>query len=410
MLTNKKISNLIFEHETWRARCMNLIASENALSPAVRKALDNDLVQRYGNYAGRDLTDRRYTGNKYLQEIEIGLEDIVREVFGAQEIELRAISGHVAGLSVIMATTKPGDTVLEISGTDGGHRLAEKAAESPLIDLKVLPLPFNPHLYNIDAKAACMLIKEVKPKLVILGSSNFLFPNPIQEIAACLAEFPEMVLAYDASHVLGLIACGDFQDPLKEGAHVMFGSTHKTLPGPQGGLILSNDATLMDRVSRAVYPGTVTNHHLMRSPALAIALNEMQSNPGYAQNVIANAQALGTRLAERGIPIVAYEQGVTSSHTVLVETEQFGRGKNIAQTLEAADIMTSYTGLPEALGGEGIRLGTAEVTRLGAGEPELRDAADIIASVLNGEKKPSEVLNDVHGWVGQLPGIKFPGK
>jgi len=96
----------------------------------------------------------------------------------------------------------------------------------------------------------------------------------------------ETVLAYDASHVFGLLACGEFQDPLREGAHVVFGSTHKTLPGPQGGLIIGNEIALMDAIGTAVYPAIVTNHHLMRSPALAVALLEMQAHPDYAQQVI----------------------------------------------------------------------------------------------------------------------------
>lgn len=407
MLTHEKIMQLVAEHEHWRAQCMNLIASENSISPAVRRALDNDLIQRYGNYAGRNLKDRRYTGNQYLEEIEIGLEEIVRQTFGASEVELRAISGHVAGLAVIMATCKPGDTVLEISGEDGGHRLAAKATESPLIDLKVLPLPFDAHKYNVDAGAACRLVEEVKPALVILGSSNFLFPNPVAEIVRGLDKSPNTVLAYDASHVMGLIACGEFQDPLREGAQVVFGSTHKTLPGPQGGLIFSNDPGLMDVISTAVYPGTVTNHHLMRSPALGIALLEMKNNPGYAKQIIANAKSLAGQLAARGVPVVAAEDGFTRSHTVLIQTADYGKGKEIAAMLEQADIMTSYTKLPLELGVEGVRLGTSEVTRFGATEVDMKAAADIIADVLVGNITSTEARSHVHNWAKGLEDIRY---
>lgn len=398
MFTRESIMHLIADHEQWRAQCMNLIASENAISPAVRRALDNDFVQRYGNYAGRDLKDRRYAGNRYIQEIEIGLEDIVRQTFSANEVELRAISGHIAGLSVIMATCRPGDTVLEISGDDGGHRLAAKAAESPLIDLTVMPLPFDANKYNVDAKATCSLIEEIKPALIILGSSNFLFPNPVEEIAGSLNKSPNTVLAYDASHVMGLIACGEFQNPLREGAHVVFGSTHKTLPGPQGGLIFSNDSTLMGAISTAVYPGTVTNHHLMRSPALGIALLEMKNNPDYAKQVISNAQSLGKQLAARGIPIVGATNGFTQSHTILIQTANYGKGRQVAELLEQADIMTSYTKLPKELGVEGVRLGTSEVTRLGAKESDMRAAADIIADLLLQKTTSSETRSQVHDW------------
>jgi glycine hydroxymethyltransferase len=407
MLSREEIFQLIARHEQWRAQCMNLIASENAVSSAVRRALDNDLIQRYGNYAGRNLKDRRYTGNRFIEEIEIGLENIVRQTFGAREVELRAISGHVAGLAVIMATCKPGDTVLEISGDDGGHRLAAKAAESPLIDLKVLSLPFDAHKYNVDAKATCRLVEDVRPSLIILGSSNFLFPNPVAQIAQCLNKSPHTVLAYDASHVMGLIACGEFQDPLREGAQVVFGSTHKTLPGPQGGLIFSNDPGLMDAISTAVYPGTVTNHHLMRSPALGIALLEMKNNPDYAKQIIANAKSLAGQLAARGVPVVAAAEGFTQSHTVLIQTVNYGKGKEIAAMLEQVDIMTSYTKLPLELGVEGVRLGTSEATRFGATEMDMRAAADIIADVLVGNITSTEARSHVHNWAKGLKDICY---
>lgn len=386
---------------------MNLIASENAFSPATRRFLSCDLVQRYGNYAGRDLTDRRYSGNRYIQQIEIALTNLVREVFGASEVELRAISGHVAGLAVIMATCQPGDTVLELASPDGGHCLAAKAAGSPLIDLNVLPIPFDAFQYNINVGAACKLIIERQPRLVILGSSNFLFPHPVTEIAASLSQSPNTVLAYDASHVFGLLACREFQNPLQQGAHVVFGSTHKTLPGPQGGLILSNSSVLMDAIARAVYPGAVTNHHLMRSPALATALLELDFNRGYARQVVRNAQALARRLDDRGVPIVAAEHGFTQSHTVLIRTAPFGTGKYIAGLLEEADIMVSYARLPAELGAEGVRLGTSEVTRLGADERDMVAAADIIADIVLGGTAHTTASDSVHAWVEHIGEMRF---
>jgi glycine hydroxymethyltransferase len=407
LLTSQQISGLVGDHETWRARCMNLIASENALSPAVRRFLNCDLVQRYGNYGGRDLTDRRYSGNRYIQQIEVGLADIIREVFGATEVELRAISGHVAGLAVIMAACRPGDSVLELSSAAGGHCLAAKFAQSPLIDLKVLPLPFNAASYNVDVAATQQLIAERKPRLVILGASDFLFPHPVREIAASLSSLPGAVLAYDASHVLGLIACGEFQDPLREGAQVVFASTHKTLPGPQGGIIFGNDAKVMEGIARAAYPGAVTNHHLMRSPALAVALLEMRANRGYARQVIKNAQALAKRLNERGVPMVAADHGFTGSHTILVRTEALGTGKSIARLLEEADIMTSYAHLPPELGTEGVRLGSSEVTRLGAVEKDMVAAADIIADVLLRQIDVAVACDSVHNWTERLGEMQF---
>jgi glycine hydroxymethyltransferase len=407
MLTASRITALVAEHEAWRSRCMNLIASENALSPAVRRYLSSDFVQRYGNYLGRDLTDRRYAGNRYVQQIEVALDELVREMFGATEVELRAISGHVAGLAVIMATCRPGDTVVELASADGGHCMAEKAARSSLIELQAVPLPFDPLRYNVDAQATCSLIVERQPRLVIIGSSNWLFPAPIREIAACLPKSPRTVLAYDASHVFGLLACGQFQDPLREGAAVVFGSTHKTLPGPQGGLIISNDAGLMGAVATAVYPGIVTNHHLMRAPALALALLEMRAHPGYGCQVVRNAQALARGLTDHGLAVVGADHGYTRSHTVMASVAEHGRGRTIAALLEEADVMISYARLPAPLGTEGIRLGTSEVTRLGAVEADMEIAAEIVAGVVQGKVAPSVARDLVHAWAERLPGIRY---
>lgn len=293
MNTIAEINMLVDEHEKWRARCVNLCAAENQQSPLVRGLLDNDLAQRYGNFGGRDRTNRRYNGTKYIAALEEELVTTAQRVFGATEVELRAISGHVAGLAIIMGLCKPGDTVLELAGADGGHRMAAKGVESPLIDLRVLNFPFDVDAFNIEVDATCALITREKPRLIIVGASNFLFPVPLEPIARCIAETsPESVLVYDASHVLGLIACGVFQDPLHEGADLMFGSTHKTLPGPQGALILSNRADLMEPVATAVYPGIVTNHHLARIPALTAALCEIEANKGFGAAIVRNAQAL----------------------------------------------------------------------------------------------------------------------
>jgi glycine hydroxymethyltransferase len=244
---------------------------------------------------------------------------------------------------------------------------------------------------------------------VILGSSNFLFPHPVREIAACLSESPDTVLAYDASHVFGLLACGAFQKPLAEGAHIAFGSTHKTLPGPQGGLIIGNDKALMDAVGIAVYPGIVTNHHLMRSPALGIALQELQHNPDYAAQIVSNGRALAGRLEERDVRVVAADRNYTESHTILLAVSELGPGKEVAMRLEAADIMASYSSLPAEYGKDCVRMGTSEVTRLGAQEADMVAAADIVADVLLGNIEPEAAKARVHQWSERLGDVRYSG-
>jgi glycine hydroxymethyltransferase len=227
---------------------------------------------------------------------------------------------------------------------------------------------------------------------VILGSSNFLYPHPVRAIADAVHRVPGAVLAYDASHVLGFLAAGRFQDPLGEGADVVFGSTHKTFPGPQGGIIFSNDDTLMDRVTPALVPALITNHHPFRMPALVVTLEEMATwGKAYAEAMVANARVLGRALAKRGVPVVEAGGRPTDSHTILLRVSSFGTSDDLSARLEAAGIMTTGAFLPESLGREGIRIGSQEVTRLGATADTMDRAAELIAEVLTGRRSPGDV-------------------
>ncbi len=407
-LTHDDIYGLLNLHEHLRYQSLNLIASENRLSPAVRGALNSDLIQRYGDYNGRDPAARKYRGNRYLQTLEEGVTDLATQVFGASEVELRAISGHVAGAGVVMGLAKPGDVVLEIGSDGGGHRLASKLCYAKLISLDVQFLPFSGARFNLDLQRTCDMIRRVQPRLVIIGSSAFLFPHPVRALAEVTRALPDTLLVYDASHVLGLIAAGRFQDPLREGAQVMFGSTHKTFPGPQGGLIVSNDRMLMDQISRAVYPAIVTNHHPFRIPALGLALLEMlQWGGAYADQIIANAQALASELKQLGVPVLTFDHQSTLSHTLLLEVGQFGTGVDVAARLEAANIITTSMHLPTERGGEGIRVGVQEVTRLGMREAEMAEVADCITSVVRGERTPQEITPRVAELSGSFQMIHY---
>jgi glycine hydroxymethyltransferase len=383
----KQIRTLVEEHEAWRENCLNLVAAENIASPAVRRFALSDLSGRYGDYVGRDLTARKYYGTQFIVRIEREVVELLQKVFHARYVEFRPLSGHVAGAAVIMGLTRPGDLVLEVGSDGGGHRLAEKLMHTELAKLEVRFLPIDARAYNLNVPRAAAMIGELRPKLVILGSSNFLFPHPVAALAEALhGAVPGAVLAYDASHVLGLIAGGCFQDPLAEGADVMFGSTHKTFPGPQGGVILSNDDGLITRVSEACYPGLVTNHHLTRLPGLAVALLEMLEFGGeYARAIVHNAQSFGMGLMRRGVRVVGAELGITRSHTVLAGTEGWGRAKQVAERLEASNIITNASVLPQEHGGEGLRFGVQELTRRGADPSTMDQVAELVAGVIRGE-------------------------
>jgi glycine hydroxymethyltransferase len=387
------IQRLVRNHESWRSECLNLIASENALSPTVKRYLACDLVQRYGDYEGRDYTARKYQGTRWVEQIEELVTDMAAELFGARLAETRPISGHVAGSAVIMALTRPGDVILEVSRDIGSHRMAYKLGQTPAMPLDVRFLPVDPLAFNLDLEQTLDMIEATRPRMVILGSSNFLFPHPVAELAAALQDYPDTILVYDASHVFGLIAGGCFQDPIREGARVVFGSTHKTLPGPQGGLILTDDADLMDAMAHAIYPALVTNHHLFRLPALGMALLELKLwGRDYANQIVANAQRLGAEIQARGVNVVsrAADGCFTQSHTLLVKVSPFGTATQVASRLEEANIIVTAAHLPEALGREGVRLGVQEITRLGATPEHMAPIAEWIAAVISGAQSPDK--------------------
>jgi glycine hydroxymethyltransferase len=403
------VQELVNKHGEWRSRTLNMIASENAVSPHLRDALQNDWLGRYADFTGRDLDARRYRGTRYMVAIEKIVEGLARRVFRAEHVELRPTAGHIAGAAVVMALCKPGDTIFELSGGSGGHREATKFAMPALMDLDVQWLPFDGERYNVDAAAAADLFKETRPRLVILGSSNFLFPHPVREIRQALDEVsPDTVLVYDASHVLGLVAGGQFQDPLGEGADIVFSSTHKTFPGPQGGIIFTNRADLIEIVSDAIYPGLITNHHPFRMPGLATALAEMEAfGAEYAAQISANAQALGAALEENGVPCVSVDGVYSCSHTVLAKAAGLGSASDLALKLEEADIICTSAGLPEEQGGDGIRLGVQELTHHGMTEGDMASAAALIADVVLGRRPTAAVAEDVHALAGSFDSVRF---
>ena len=406
--TAQELVRLVGEHERWRASCLNLVAAENVMSPQARALLASDLASRYGDYVGRDLRARKYFGTAVMVEIEALVEELLRRLFDAEFVEARPLSGHVAGVGAVLALTEPGELVLELDSPGGGHRIAEKLNATHHARLEVLPLPFDPETYSVDVGRTVELALARRPRMIILGSSLFLFPHPLAELAAALADQPETLIAYDASHVLGLVAGHRFQDPLREGAALVWASTHKIFPGPPGGLVLTGSQAIMERVAPAIYPGLVTNHNPGRMPALGVAAAEMlEFGEAYADAIIANARRLGAEIDARDVLVVGRERGYTSSHTLLIPVAAFGSAREVGARLEAAGIITTATRLPSTLGEAGIRLGLQEVTRRGATPEDMPAIADAIVDVLTGRQTLETVRGRTRELAAQLGPIGF---
>ncbi|MDG6982789.1 MAG: serine hydroxymethyltransferase, partial [Nitrososphaerota archaeon] len=231
------------------------------------------------------------------------------------------------------------------------------------------------------------------PKVAFFGSSYIPFPHPTRQ----LSSLADGVCVYDASHVLGLVAGGEFQDPLREGCSLMIGSTHKSFPGPQGGIILSNNEEIFEKVSGKIFPGVVDNIHLNRVAALAISLIEMQEfGKQYAQAVVKNSQALAKALADEGVRVKGSGMGYTKSHQVLLDYDA-ARLKPLSLRLEQSNIIVD----------EGGRLGTNEMTRMGYGPQEMEVVAELVSSIVLGKKAPDFVQKKVKSLVKQFQQPRF---
>jgi len=379
---------------------LGMIASENIVSPAVRDIVVSDL---HGRYAEGLPGKRYYQGCDDFDTIEaLGIE-LAREVFGASFANIQSISGTVSNIGALKALAKPGDNITAVSTADGGHISHARMGAVGLRDLTLTTYPWDEDRMEPDVDAACKTIREVEPKVALFGQSVFLFPTPMKEMAAAAKEVGASVM-YDGAHVLGLIAGGQFQDPLREGADVMTGSSHKTFPGPQGGFLLSSseDPMFHRKLNNAMFPGVCSSYHLHHVAGKVMALAEFKEyGAAYAKDIVANAQAFAAALAGEGFDVLAESRGYTASHQVLTRHGDLdsGAGAKAAQKLEQAGIITNMNMLPgdtKALAPSGLRLGVQELTRVGFTTDEMQDVAKFYARVLLHDEDPARVKNDVH--------------
>lgn len=387
----EEILGLVEKHEKWRGKqCLNLIPSENVMSHAVRGLLASDLGHRY------TARGRFYMGTRFIDDIEQYGEEIAKEVFGAETADLRPLSGHVADLIFIASFAKSNDVVMCVSPEDGGYPGMYKDGLAGLFSLKAVPFPFSKHDMSIRVEEAKEAIRHVKPKIVIFGASLITFPHPVKELAEVAHENGAHV-GFDGSHVMGLIAGEHFQDPLKEGASALFGSTHKTLFGPQGGIILA-DKEHGEIMKAKIYPTFVDNAHWNRIAALTLALAEAKNfGEAYAEQVIRNAKTLAGALYDYGFPVTCQHLGFTQSHQVLLGYGGFEQGRVIAEKLQCANIIVDC----------GVRIGTCEVTRRGMKEREMLKIAELIKRTVIDKEQPENVKKEVAKLCAEFQKVEY---
>ena len=388
-----------------------MIASENVISPLVSQACNSDL---HGRYAEGLPGKRYYQGCDDFDTIEsIGI-DLAKKVFNASFVNIQPTSGTVSNIAALKALVKPGDRITAVSTADGGHISHAQMGAVGLRGLDLHTYPWDADRMEPDIDAAAAMIRDVKPKMALFGASVFLFPTPLQELANAAHEVGATVM-YDGAHVLGLIAGGVFQDPLREGADVMTGSSHKTFPGPQGGFLISNseDEKFQKKLNNAVFPGTNSSYHLHHVAGKVVALAEFDEfGTKYAQDIVVNAKALASSLASEGFDVLAEDRGYTASHQVLTRHGGIdsGAGRKAASILEEAGIITNMNMLPgdtKAMSPSGLRLGVQELTRHGMGPEEMEEVAECFRRVLLDNEDPSKVKTTVNSIRSNFQEVKY---
>ena len=407
-VNTSEIMKVISQHHKFMEDSIPLIASENLTSLAVRRCYVSDLGHRY---AEGEVGKRFYQGCQFIDRIEEAAVNITKEIFEAEHVNVQPISGVIANIAAFFALTKPGDKIMSMSVPCGGHISHDRISAAGIRGLRVIHYPFDNEIMNIEVEETRKIALKENPKVFVLGSSLILFPQPVREISEIASEIDARVF-YDASHVLGLIAGGQFQAPLKEGADVMAGSTHKTFFGPQRAIILSK-AELAKKVDNAVFPGVVSNHHLNTLAGYVIAALEMREfGREYALQVVKNAKRLAERMYELGFDVIGEKAGFTDSHQVAVDVTEFGGGDSVARKLERVNIILNKNLLPwddisNSNNPSGIRMGVQEVTRIGMKEDEMERIAELIWDTANDKKSESKIKKEVIDLKKQFNTIRY---
>lgn len=376
--------------------CINLYAGTNQPNPRATKWLSASIGARPSlGHPG----DKYETGMWEAEKLELMATAVLRKLFDCRHVEFRVASGSLANLYGFMATTRPGDTILAFPAEAAGHVTHHREGAAGLYGLDIHPVPYDAARMNIDLDGLERAALRLKPKLIVIAGSMCLYPFPVAAVRK-IAERVGAWLMYDAAHMSGLIAGGEFQKPLKEGAHIVTMSTYKSFGGPAGGLVLTDDDRLAERLDKIAYPGLTANFDLARTAALIVSvLDLLEHGSAYAKACIANARALAAALDQQGIAVHRAEGcRFTESHHVALPAHRHDGGMKMARLLEQANILASGIGLPlPAIAGEfnALRLGTQEVTRLGMTPAEMPDIATLMARVLKGSNDPAQVKNDV---------------
>jgi glycine hydroxymethyltransferase len=404
-----EVARALAQHERFMDHeCISLYAGTNITNPRAARFMSSSVSSRPSlGYPG----DKYETGLGYAEQVEIMATEILKRIFKCRYVEFRAGSGSLANLYAYMACTKPGDRIMALPTSAAGHVTHQAEGAAGLYGLEVHPIPFDGERMEVDMPAFEQAAKRLRPRLIILAGSLALMPYPVQATRK-LADELGAYLMFDAAHLSGIIAGGAFQQPLAEGAHLMTCSTYKSFGGPSGGLVLTNEPQLAERLDRIAYPGLTANFDIARIAALVIAASDiLEFGPDYAGTCIANARALASALAERKAPVHGpANRGYTLSHHIALRAAEYGGGTTASRLLERANLLTSGIGLPLPEVPDdynGLRIGTQEITRWGMLPEHMPTVADFLCRVLLDGEEPDSVKRDVVDFRARFQELRF---
>jgi glycine hydroxymethyltransferase len=405
-----RVTQLVDDHERWRRTCcLDLLASDNLLSPGATRLLASDLATRVSEgFPGvKDFPPE--PANRFVEEIEGLLVVQLLRFYHAPYVEWRLPSNNLANTVALAAVTEPGDTVLVQSGGPGGGNMGyQPGALSQLRNLHMVPIP-GLACFDLDLDRLAELAESTRPKAILVGGGNVLFPYPVREIRQ-IADTHCAAVLYDAAHLGLLIATGRFQDPLREGAHILTAGTHKVAGGPVGGLIFSADRSIAQRIADLAYPALVQTRDANKYAAAAYAMAEMaEFGDAYADAMVANARALGAALEAEGFCLVGADRGYTMTHQLCIDLGAHD-GREVAQRLAASGILLSASSIPGAAAPEprhGLRLSTQEATRRGMTPATMESVARLMADVVHRACPAREVQSRVEELMAEFPGVAY---
>ncbi|WP_281972490.1 serine hydroxymethyltransferase [Ruegeria faecimaris] len=371
--------------------CFNLNPATNVMNPKAEALLSSGIGSRPSlGYPG----DKYEMGLEAIEEIEVIAAQLCADVFDAKFAEVRVPSGAIANLYGFMATCKPGDTIIAPPASLGGHVTHHVDGCAGLYGLRTIEAPVNADGYTVDLDQLRALARAERPKLITIGGSLNLFEHPVSEVRSIADEVGAKVM-FDAAHQCGIIAGRAWSNPLAEGAHFMTMSTYKSLGGPAGGLIVSNDAEIAKTLDAIAFPGMTANFDAAKTAALAVTMLDWKDfGAAYAKEMIAMAQALAAAMDAQNVPVFAGAEGFTNSHQFAVLAEPFGGGQAASKTLRQSGFLACGIGLPVAVvegDMNGLRIGTPELVRWGMTAGDADRLAGLIKQGLQGAPIASEV-------------------